>query len=172
MSCNEYYDQEATGNLSPLETSLNVSAPSGIKIVNDVFQLKEKLTASIGMAISEFEITEIKYLPLKEGYAALITYLTQDGSVGNIGLTNRRIAIDKNLDVKINSSSRRLLTRSEHTDILDLGAFTIVCKPDGSGCPSCVVGFSIGANDEVNYWCECRTSGVNEGCEMHQHFNS
>lgn len=42
VSCDE---QEAPGNLSLLETLLNVNASSGVKVVEDIFQSIEKLTA-------------------------------------------------------------------------------------------------------------------------------
>lgn len=68
------------------ESSLNLIAPSGEKIADNIVSLRNEVSQVIVQTFGiekEFEITNLNYLPAKKGYAVVIEYETADGIAKN-----------------------------------------------------------------------------------------
>lgn len=71
--------------------AINLIAPNGVKIASNFESLKNiasEVIAYKGISSSNFEITKVDFLNVKQGYAALVYYKTKDGIESNFGLAN------------------------------------------------------------------------------------
>lgn len=123
------------------EKELNLIAPSGERIADDVVALKKKVADFISERYGvdkDFEIEGLHYLPLGEGYSVLIDYKTIDGISSNLGVTNNcsKVIFNANeITARMVKRSLSLKTRGE-ADGSD-GEVTYSCKPTSSSPDSC-----------------------------------
>ena len=71
------------------EKALKLQAPSGQQVAASIQQLKAEAARVILFKYNteqEFQLTNIEYLPVTKGYAAVVTYTLQDGTTGNYGV--------------------------------------------------------------------------------------
>ena len=71
------------------EKALNLQAPSGQQVAASIQQLKAETARVILFKYNieqEFQVTNIEYLPVKRGFAAIVTYRLQDGTTGTYGV--------------------------------------------------------------------------------------
>ena len=71
------------------EKNLNLDAPSGQRIASSIEQLKTEaaqIILSKHLGGQSFELTGINFLPVKKGYAAIVSYRLQDGITGSFGI--------------------------------------------------------------------------------------
>ena len=137
--------------VSEVESSCELKSPNGSVIAKSV-------------SVDNFEIVEIDYADVLQGFVACVTYLTKDGNVGRVGVTNHLINSQGEV---MQDDIPTMLTRSE-TDILDLGGGNlVVCRAVNTGCMHCIVEFDISSSGQLSYKCGCR-SGSDGGasCSM------
>ncbi len=139
QSCNN--EEANLIELDFIENSLNLEAPNGEIISQDILSLKLELGKQIAENFEDdvvFNITNIEYLPLNEGFSAIIGYKTDDGFEGNIVKTNNSsFNFTSDLIVRQNVRSSRLRSGVENE-----GGVTMIisCKKLGS--------------------CECRVTAI------------
>ena len=71
------------------EKALKLQAPSGQQVAASIQQLKAEAARVILFKYNteqEFQLTNIEYLPVTTGYAAIVSYTLQDGTTGNYGI--------------------------------------------------------------------------------------
>ncbi|HYC28978.1 MAG TPA: hypothetical protein VEB42_09180, partial [Chitinophagaceae bacterium] len=76
-------------SLSFSKDNKGLMAPSGQRIAASMRALKAESVQIISgkhAGVREFEITDVSYLPVKKGYAAIITYRLQDGTTDSYGI--------------------------------------------------------------------------------------
>jgi len=140
---------------------LNMTAPNGEKISENVFKLKDEISSILKNShnISEdFEITNLKYLPVAKGYFVFIEYQTSSGIKGNI--VKAKDTNVKHFSKVITLNVPRLKSQSEDTGG---GVDNIVfsCNPRGS-CSSCIVEGEMWEGGATAY-CSCSE------CELKVH---
>jgi hypothetical protein len=89
-----YNDDISDQQISLRESSLNLVAPSGEKIADDIVSLRNEVSQVVAETFGvekEFEITALNYLPIKKGFAVTIEYETADGFAKNY-LKTRRVS--------------------------------------------------------------------------------
>lgn len=98
------------------ERTLNLTAPSGRQIAKSFEQLKSTsalvLKEKLGIRQS-FIITSIDYLPVPEGYAAVMNFELNDGQTGSIGLLSLNNV--KALNPAVNANSITYESVDENT---------------------------------------------------------
>jgi hypothetical protein len=67
---------------NPQELSLNLVAPNGIKIAEDIDALKSSSAEILSFLNRGFEITGIEYFTCEKGFIATVKYMTDDGETG------------------------------------------------------------------------------------------
>jgi hypothetical protein len=75
------------------EKSLNLTAPNGEKIADNISGLKEIVAVSVAEKFGtdrEFSVTSLEYIPVREGYSVLIKYKTSDNITGGLIRTNSK----------------------------------------------------------------------------------
>lgn len=151
-ACNSMDESVA---VTDLEESLNLQAPSGMKIANSMLDLKEILVKNTEMSFDGVEITNIDYLPVNEGYIAMMTCLFPDGKVLKIANTNWSL----NSDGRLIPPSLNL-SRTKSGSESGLGGGTIfVCKSMHGKCSYCEM-FAI-SGDDIILDCLCK-KGIND----------
>lgn len=146
--------------VSEVESSCELKSPNGSVIAKSVSVLKERLCNNIALSVDNFEIVEIDYADVLQGFVACVTYLTKDGNVGRVGVTNHLINSQGEV---MQDDIPTMLTRSE-TDILDLGGGNlVVCRAVNTGCMHCIVEFDISSSGQLSYKCGCRSGSDGGG---------
>lgn len=150
-----FLEEKSDVNVTSLEASLNLTAPSGEKIASDIKVLKEK------GKVGHVEIVSIEYLDIDKGYVAVIDYLNADNSVSNFALVKGNKYINS-LGLRVS-----LLTKSS-TESGGEGEAIAKCDMDTAKCISCVV--VMNPNTTPNIYCSCENSvqGQSGGCSLHQ----
>ena len=129
------------------EKELNLAAPSGQRIAASINQLRvDALQVIINKhdGPQEFEITGINFLPIKKGYAAIVSYRLQDGTENSFGIFSgvkyklahpNANALNESMaaDGKVTISCQGTCTCKMSTTInTDTGVITVDC-----GCSNC-----------------------------------
>lgn len=104
FACNNNYEVFNTNEneeVTSLEKSQVLEAPNGQRIAVDITVLKAEIRNRLETAygVSQFEITQIDYMPVDKGYIAYIYYLTDKGHVSNIVKSNIGLKILGNFEV-------------------------------------------------------------------------
>ena len=143
------------------ELLLNLTSPNGDKIASSVLSLKEETSIVVAEKFGvdkDFLITDLTYIPVKEGYSVLVKYETLDGIKGGfIKTNNTSFTVSPDLKVTVVNKSVRLGVGEENT--ANLNGMRITCKQLGS-C-ECIPTFKTNANVSVSYSC-----GPCNHCEM------
>jgi len=97
--------------ISKEEQLLNLTAPSGEKIADNIGQLKDLVSVFVAEKFEidkEFYLTSLDYMPLEKGYIVLIKYKTFDNEVGGIVRTNNTslLTVDPKSTVKVRNNVR------------------------------------------------------------------
>ena len=138
-----------------------MTSPNGDKIASSVLSLKEETSIVVAEKFGvdkDFLITDLTYIPVKEGYSVLVKYETLDGIKGGfIKTNNTSFTVSPDLKVTVVNKSVRLGVGEENT--ANLNGMRITCKQLGS-C-ECIPTFKTNANGSVSYSC-----GPCNHCEM------
>jgi hypothetical protein len=113
--------------VSTNEKSLNLKAPNGEKIADNILQLKEIVSVYVAERFGidkDFDITSLEYAPVPDGYAVLIKYRTLDDIEGGIVRTNSPSILESE---GIISNQVRLKAWGENT--VTVGIQTYICHP-------------------------------------------
>jgi len=144
------YEDEITPN----EKLLNLQAPSGEYLAENIDTLKENLAFIIEEGHEEskdFEIVSIKYDTLSVGFTADIEYRTKDGIESNVIIKSRKSSIPK------------IKTRGED-DVETTVKYK--CKRSSNGkCKACRT-VDDKKHDQTRCACD---NGKNEGCELYKY---
>jgi hypothetical protein len=122
-SDNDYAGLEVNAN----EKSLNLKAPNGEKIADNILQLKEIVSVSVAERFGidkDFDITSLEYYPVPDGYVVLIQYRTLDDIEGGIVRTNSPSILASD---GIISTTVRLKAWGENTVTVNITTYT--CRP-------------------------------------------
>lgn len=148
-SCNK----EEDGPTDNDKASINLIAPNGQKIANDIETLTNLIAGIAEDSYGEskdIEISNIIYHKSSNGFIAEISYITYDGHSNNVIISNTSLEYDPKLN--------RIKTRSE--DATD-GITIYSCKnTDRKKCPDCEVGKS-----DAGVRCSC-SKGDRSFCEL------
>jgi hypothetical protein len=146
LSCQKH------SSISNKEKNINLDAPSGQRIASTIQQLKEdavQVIVSKHAGLQAFEITGIDFLPVKKGYAAIVSYRLQDGTAGSYGIfsgVRYRLAQPHQLSVMANYQDESMAVdgkisitcegtcncKMSTTINTDTGVITVDC-----GCNNC-----------------------------------
>jgi hypothetical protein len=138
------------------EKSLNLKAPNGEKIADNILHLKEIVSVSVSEKFGidkDFNITSLEYYPVPDGYAVLIKYRTSDDIVGGLVQTNSNpiLMSDKIIFAKNNI---RLKTSNENSVIINTEnnkkiVLTCISPPDSNcSCMPEITSDGIGCSTE------------------------
>jgi hypothetical protein len=135
-ACN---DDISDQQISLRESSLNLVAPSGEKIADDIVSLRSEVSQVVAETFGvekKFEITALNYVPLKKGFAVTIEYETADGFAKNYLKRSSKVSIEfaGALVIVFNSSSPRLKNGPESSDAGGRGR--VECSGHGN-CNDC-----------------------------------
>ena len=157
VSCNK------AGNV-PNEEKLQLEAPSGQKIAASASDLMRQtsivITEMFGK-IQSFQITGIDYLNVSKGYAAIVSYQLDDGTVGNYATID---GVSFTLDAKSISTRKPAKKTSDNTVVADDASskVTLTCqKVPGSNCPCKIQGILDTQTGTITWKCNCQND-----CEM------
>lgn len=92
---------QKNASTSKNESALKLQAPSGQQVAASIQQLKAEAARVILFKYNteqEFQLTNIEYLPVTKGYAAIVSYTLQDGTTG-------RYAVFQGVQFNLPSSS-------------------------------------------------------------------
>lgn len=158
-ACNSMDESVA---VTDLEESLNLQAPSGMKIANSMLDLKEFLGKDMDFPMDEFEITDIKYTNVTEGYIAMVTYLLADGAVAKSLYTNWTMDADGRLTPPSLNIAR---SKSAGESGSESGS-NHSCKLEGVGCSRCDLIEIEVSNQEIKYKCYCSQGEHDSACKI------
>jgi hypothetical protein len=133
IACSAENDLEGL-EVSTNEKSLNLKAPNGEKIADNILQLKEIVSVSVAERFGidkDFDITSLEYAPVKDGYAVLIKYRTLDDIKGGIVRTNSPSILEAD---GIKPITIRLKAGTENTAIFNGISYTCRPTPSTSDC--------------------------------------
>jgi hypothetical protein len=120
------------------EKSLNLTAPNGEKIADNIFGLKEIVSVSIAEKFGidkEFSVTSLEYTPVSDGYVVLIKYKTSDNMMGGIVRTNSHsVFIETGMEVVMYNNIRLKSGGENNTVIYDGKTITCFSVPDNANC--------------------------------------
>ncbi|MDR1170404.1 MAG: hypothetical protein LBK97_06180 [Prevotellaceae bacterium] len=154
QSCSQDDDLGNT-KISENEQSLNLTAPNGEKIAENIYRLKEIVSVSVAEKFGidkEFCITSLKYIPVQEGYSVLIKYETSDNLVGGLIRTNSHsFTVAPGMKVWM---PNRVRLKSEKENSAKWNGKTITCTADDDDC-TCMPSFTTTSGSSgVSYTCE------------------
>ena len=87
VSCSENEDVSVQRRVTEAESSLNLIAPNGVKIISDIAELKKKLSEAVEtLQEDEFEIVAIDFFPLVDNYCVKIVYMKSNGKTGSLAI--------------------------------------------------------------------------------------
>lgn len=157
--CNATEDEYSDGyEVSAREKNLNLQAPSGQYIAENISHLKRMLAPIIEQGnweSKDYEIVSIQYDSLTIGLSAEIEYITEDGIESNIIITSGE-----------NTFVSKIKTRSEDGSEGDGGYVSYSCKKrNNNKCQKCRV-----INDKKNNQVRCACDeGLVEGCALYEY---
>lgn len=125
------------------EQSLQLQAPSGQRIAATVQDVREEAAGIIIRkhgTLQGFRLTHIEYLPVRKGFAAIISYRLSDGSTGNYATVS---------DTRFATTSPSVGTTPETAEVFAAAMET----GDDTGSRVSFICMRIGA-------CDCRIQGV------------
>ena len=147
------YEDEVTPN----ERRLNLQAPSGEYLAENIDALKERLAFIIEEGhekSKDFEIVRIEYDTLSVGFFAEIEYKTKDGIESNLIITNKK-----------SISMPKVKTRGEDSSE-ESETVTYKCKKASNNkCKACRL-VKYENHHQVHCWCD---NGNSEGCELYKY---
>lgn len=134
------------------EANLTLTAPNGEIIAKDIPSLRNETTIIIAKQFGDdfnFTITDIEYIPVGNGYLALVSYELEDGRRSNYAKTNSLEVINsspvdimnykssnKNLNWEINDEKTVLRTTTR--GLCSTSETSFVCK-SATNCKPCQV---------------------------------
>jgi hypothetical protein len=143
QSCSQNDDSLGI-QISENEKTLNLTAPNGEKIAENILQLKEIVSVSVGERFGtdkEFYITSLEYIPVREGYAVLVKYRTSDNMEGGLVRVNSRsVYLETDTGILIRENIR-LKSSPENTAIFEGNTVTCFPEPYDSNC-TCIPTFT------------------------------
>jgi hypothetical protein len=143
------------------ENSLNLIAPNGEKIADNIVSLKNETAQIIAETFGiekEFEITNLNYLPTEKGYVVFVEYKTSDGIIKNYVKAHNAFVnySTNNLQIR-HLSNPRLKSGNEGSSYKKV---KFECLPNGN-CNSCIIqGVYDPSTGENTIRCSC------EECQM------
>ena len=157
VSCNK------AGNV-PNEEKLQLEAPSGQKIAASASDLMKQASTIITEMFGKqqsFQITGIGYLNVSKGFAAIVNYQLEDGTVGNYAIID---GVSFALDSKSISTRKPAKKTNDDTVLADetSSRVTLSCQKAPGGNCICKIQGVIDAQTGVITWkCNCQND-----CEM------
>jgi hypothetical protein len=142
VACSSDDDTEGL-EVNSNEKSLNLRAPNGEKIADNILQLKKIVSVSVGERFGidkDFDITSLEYVPIEDGYVVLIKYRTFDDIEGGILRTNSLSILEAD---GIISSKVRLKSGGENESTINGVTYTCTPNPSTSLC-NCIPTYNIG----------------------------
>lgn len=142
--------------LSVRERGLNLKAPSGMYIAENVALLKRKLAPIVeygNWESKDFEIVSIRYDSLEVGLCAEIEYVTEDGISSNIILER-----------KVHNLHPKIKTRTEGGGTDESEGTTYSCRNLNRKCKSCR---TVRDHKHNQIRCAC-DDGLVEGCALYE----
>ena len=89
VSCSENEDVSVQRRVTEAESSLNLIAPNGVKIISDIAELKKKLSEAVEtLQEDEFEIVALDFFPLVDNYCVKIVYMKSNGKTGSLAISD------------------------------------------------------------------------------------
>lgn len=129
-----------------IESSLNLTAPSGELISENTISLKKEISAAIalkhGIDGDDFQITKIDYVPLKTGYSATITYKYDN---------DKEDVIIKAYNVRFTYTAQSIVIPDDKGRSAGNRSILISCKSEKCSCKPVV---TLGVDSELHYTCE------------------
>ena len=137
--------------------SLSLKAPSGQQIAQSVTALRTEASGIISKKFGgkqDFEITNIDYLPVNQGYAAIISYRISSGETGNFAsFSGIRFKISSQ-SITTDYPTAQYLSGNAEAQNADAGKITITCTRNGT-C-ECKVQGTVDTNTGIVTWgCSC-----------------
>ncbi|QNL40514.1 hypothetical protein DXA46_02015 [Bacteroides sp. OF02-3LB] len=143
--------------LSIRERGLNLKAPNGMYIAENVALLKKKLAPIVEYSnweSKDFEIVSIQYDSLEVGICAEIEYVTEDGRSSNIIFER-----------KMHNLHPQIKTRTEGGGTDESEDATYSCRNLNRKCKSCRT-----VRDRKNKQTRCACDdGLVEGCALYEY---
>lgn len=164
-ACNSMDESVA---VTDLEESLNLQAPSGMKIARSVAMLKKNMSKCVELSFDDVEFTSIDFSNVNEGYIAIVTYLSVEGIVSNALVTNWIMDEEGYLTPPSLNIVRSKAGGYENstTDVFSDGQYTYVCRPSAGQCSHCQVALSFTPGRDDPYTsCAC-VAGNGNDCNM------
>ena len=162
LSCNS---DEDILEITEIESSLNLRSPNGDKIAPNISSLKEEVSISLAERFGidkDFNITNLEYASVKEGYAVQIFYTTSEGTLGAVIKTNIMSA-SYPPDLNVKNDLPRLKKKGDE-NTASLNGMIITCKNLSDRC-SCIP--TIKTNTGFGIVFDC---GKCDECEMTQRY--
>jgi hypothetical protein len=147
---------QADTSITSKEAVLSLKAPSGVNIASNITALKSEASEVVSKKFNakvNFEITDINYLPVKTGYAAIISYKTQEGISSNYAVFNgvKFKIVSQSIKTDVNTSND---LSSLENSMLSTAKIKIVCSRIGT-C-ECKVEGTVDMNTGIITWrCSC-----------------
>ncbi len=141
--------------LTTKEEALNLTAPSGMAIASNIADLKSDAAKIIAAKYGKqsFEITGIEYLPVKEGFAAIVSYRIANGATGNFAIFEGVKFNIQSQSIVTDTKTGKYLTSGE-TAKSNGGSIKIICNRTGD-C-ECRVEGTLDTNTGIATWrCSC-----------------
>jgi hypothetical protein len=123
------------------EKSLNLTAPNGEKIANNILHLKEIVSVYVSERFGidkDFNITNLEYYPVPDGYAALIKYRTSDDIEGGLIQTNSNSLTLMSDKIRFTNTNVRLKTSGEAVFSINGHKTVVTCSPPPNSSCSCI----------------------------------
>ena len=140
-------------DVSTKEDTFNLIAPSGKSIAYNLESLKAEVSDVIVKKYGskkDFELIDIQYFPANSGYAALISYKLQDGTISNYASVSNVIY---KIDSESISSLTTIKTPTTDSNLKVNGAsWKVTCAGD---CGCRVVGTIDPKTDILTFGCSC-----------------
>lgn len=143
----------AKKDVSSKEDTLNWIAPSGQSIASSVATLKAEASQIILKKYGSnqsFELTGVKYFPIKTGYSALVSYKLSNGTIGNYASVSE---VNYNIDPQSISSLVKIETPTIGNQLkVDRSSIKITCN---GTCGCCVTGSFDTETGQMTFGCSC-----------------
>lgn len=148
---------QKNAGISDKEKALQLQAPSGQLIAATIHALKAEASEIVlnKFGKQDFQLTQIEYLPVTSGYAAIVYYQLEDGTTGNYGnFSEVKYVVPLPLEtVTIPQKNKGVSNPGENAKV------TISCVKKGS-C-ECHLSATINADSGViTVSCGCSTCDV------------
>jgi hypothetical protein len=157
MSCNK------AGNV-PNEEKLQLESPSGQMIAATASDLMRQTSDVLFELFGKkqlFELTNVEYLNVSKGYAAIVSFRLNDGTIGNYAIVE---GVSFHLDSKSISTRKPARKTNDNTVLADDAGsrVSLVCqRTAGSNCQCKIQGTLDATTGTITWKCDCQS-----GCEM------